>query len=296
MPVVDGGVAPRPALWPTLGLLYGAVFWGLVWYPSRLLEGAGIAGAWLTLICYAVAFSALIPFVRWPWRAMRDWLGDLAVLLLAAGWTNVAFVLAVLEGEVVRVVLFFYLSPIWTVLLGRWLLHEPLTWRTAVMIGLGLGGAAVMLWDPRVGRVPLNEADLLAISAGIGFAVNNVQTRRITGVGVRAKTHVAWLGVVLVSLVFIGALSPGLPEAPAWAWQGAVALGVGGFMLATLAVMYGVTHMPVQRSAVIMLFELVVGAVSAWWLAGEAVTANEWLGGAMILGAALIAILQQEDV
>jgi drug/metabolite transporter (DMT)-like permease len=153
-----------------------------------------------------------------------------------------------------------------------------------------------MLWDPRVGRVPLNAADLLAIGAGIGFALNNVQSRRITGVGVRVKTHVAWLGVVLVSVVFLVVLSPPMPQAPAWAWQMAVALGIGGFMLATLAVMYGVTNMPVQRSAVIMLFELIVGAASAWWLAGEAITVNEWLGGAMILGAALIAILGEEDV
>jgi drug/metabolite transporter (DMT)-like permease len=292
--VDDANIAARPGLLPTLGLLYGAAFWGLVWYPSRLLEQAGIAGAWLTLVCYVVAFSALIPFVRWPLQAMRRWTGDLAVLLLAAGWTNVAFVLAVLDGEVLRVLLLFYLSPIWTVLLGRWLLHEPLTWRTAVMVGLGLAGAAVMLWDPRLGRVPLDAADLLAISAGFAFAINNVQTRRITGIGVRAKTHVAWLGVVLVSTMFVVASAPQWPEAPTWAWQGAVALGVGGFMLATLAVMYGVTHMPVQRSAVIMLFELIVGALSAWWLAGEAITANEWLGGAMILGAALIAIMQRE--
>ena len=294
MPVYSAGRGASPGLLPTLGLLYGAAFWGLVWYPTRLLEQAGIAGAWLTLVCYTVAFVVLVPFVRWPWRAMRQRTGDLVVLLLAAGWTNVAFVLAVLDGEVVRVVLLFYLSPVWTVLLGRWLLQERLTWRTAATIALGLCGAIVMLWEPRLGRVPLSDSDLLAISAGVAFAVNNVQTRRITGIGVRAKTHVAWLGVVLVSIAFVLVSSPGWPAAPAWAWQSAAALGVGGFMLATLAVMYGVTHMPVQRSAVIMLFELIVGALSAWWLAGEAITVNEWLGGAMILGAALIAILRRE--
>jgi drug/metabolite transporter (DMT)-like permease len=281
-------------MWPTLGLLYGATFWGLVWYPSRLLEDAGITGAWLTLVSYAVAFVALVPFVRWPRRAIVDSWHEVSVLLLAAGWTNVAFVLAVLEGEVVRVVLLFYLSPVWTVLLGRWLLHERLTWRTAVMLGLGLGGALIMLWDPRLGRVPLNQADLLAISAGFAFALNNVLTRRIRHLGVRTKTHIAWLGVVVVSIGFIALSSPQFPVASMSAWSGTVALGLGGFMLSTLAVMYGVTHMPVQRSAVIMLFELIVGAVSAWWLAGEAIVGREWLGGGLILGAALIAILQEE--
>lgn len=280
--------------WPVLGLLYGATFWGLVWYPSRTLESLGMQGAWLTLIAYATAYLAFTPFVRFSIIGLRRQPWEAMTLVVAAGWTNVAFVLAVLEGEVLRVLLLFYLSPIWTVLLGRWLLHEPLNRRTWAMLALGVGGALVMLWDPAVGRVPLNRADLLAASAGLAFALNNVMTRRITGLGVRAKTHLAWLGVVIVSSVFVMVQSPGLPQAPSVAWLGTMLLGVGGFMLSTLAVVYGVTHMPVQRSAVIMLFELVVGAVSAWLLAAEIVSIREWLGGALIMIAAVIAILQED--
>ncbi len=280
--------------WPVLGLLYGATFWGLVWYPSRTLESLGMQGAWLTLIAYATAYLAYTPFVRFSIIGLRRQPWEAMTLVVAAGWTNVAFVLAVLEGEVLRVLLLFYLSPIWTVLLGRWLLHEPLNRRTWAMLALGVGGALVMLWDPAVGRVPLNRADLLAASAGLAFALNNVMTRRITGLGVRAKTHLAWLGVVIVSSVFVMVQSPGLPQAPSVAWLGTMLLGVGGFMLSTLAVVYGVTHMPVQRSAVIMLFELVVGAVSAWLLAAEIVSIREWLGGALIMIAAVIAILQED--
>jgi drug/metabolite transporter (DMT)-like permease len=280
---------------PTAALLYGAAFWGFVWYPTRLLEQAGMQGAWLTLVGYGVAFLAFLPFVRLSLAdvAAQPW--NLLALLLAAGWTNVAFVLAVLEGEVVRVVLLFYLSPIWTVLLGRWLLHEHLTGQTWLMLGLGLAGALTMLWDPAVGSVPLNESDVLAVSAGLAFAVNNVMTRRIRHVGVRAKTQVAWLGVVLLSIVFVVVESTPVPVVGGGVWLAAAMLGLAGFMLSTLAVMYGVTHMPVQRSAVIMLFELVVGAASAWWLAGEAVTGREWVGGALILGAALIAIFREEE-
>ncbi len=277
-----------------LGLLYGATFWGLVWYPSRLLESHGMQGAWLTLVAYATAFIAFVPFVRFSISGLRRQPREAATLVLAAGWTNVAFVLAVLEGEVVRVLLLFYLSPIWTVLLGRWLLHEPFNRRTWLMLGLGMGGALVMLWQPGVGEQPMNRADLLAASAGLAFALNNVMTRRITGLGVRAKTHLAWLGVVIVSTAFVLVQSVPWPQAPAGAWFGTMLLGLGGFMLSTLAVVYGVTHMPVQRSAVIMLFELVVGAVSAWWLAGEIVSFREWLGGGLILTAAVIAILQEE--
>jgi len=281
-------------LGPVFGLLYASTFWGVVWYPTRLLEGLGVQGAWLTLVGYGAAYLALAPFARLPVAGLRRQPWEALWLVLAAGWTNVAFVLAVLEGEVVRVVLLFYLSPIWTVLLGRWLLHEHLTVRTWLMLGVGLGGALVMLWDPTVGRVPLNKADMLAVSAGLAFAVNNVMTRRITGLGVRAKTQLSWLGVVVVSLLVVALFAPRLPQVEPAAWMAVVALGVFGFMLSTLAVVYGVSNMPVQRSAVIMLFELVVGAATAWWLAGEAISWQEWLGGALILSAALIAIFQEE--
>jgi drug/metabolite transporter (DMT)-like permease len=44
-----------------------------------------------------------------------------------------------------------------------------------------------------------------------------------------------------------------------------------------------------------MLFELIVGAFSAWWLANEAITLQEWVGGVLILTAAVIAILREEN-
>ena len=40
--------------------------------------------------------------------------------------------------------------------------------------------------------------------------------------------------------------------------------------------------------------ELVVGAVSAWLLAAEIVSIREWLGGGLIMIAALIAIVQED--
>jgi len=77
-------------------------------------------------------------------------------------------------------------------------------------------------------------------------------------------------------------------------WLGTLLLGLLGFMFSTLAVVYAVSRMPVQRSSVIMLFEILVGAVSAWLIAGESMQWREWLGGAMIVGAGLIAVFYGE--
>jgi drug/metabolite transporter (DMT)-like permease len=46
--------------------------------------------------------------------------------------------------------------------------------------------------------------------------------------------------------------------------------------------------MPVHRSAVILLFELVVGAVSSLYLTDEVILLREWIGGSMIIIAACL--------
>jgi drug/metabolite transporter (DMT)-like permease len=56
-----------------------------------------------------------------------------------------------------------------------------------------------------------------------------------------------------------------------------------------VTVLYGVTHMPIHRSAVILLFEIVVGAVSSLLLTDEIVLPREWVGGSMIILAAYLA-------
>jgi drug/metabolite transporter (DMT)-like permease len=65
-----------------------------------------------------------------------------------------------------------------------------------------------------------------------------------------------------------------------------VVLGLGGILIMTVLVQYGVTHMPVHRSAVLALIELVAGAVSQQLLTDEVVSAREWAGGALILAGA----------
>ncbi len=278
---------------PVLSLLFAATFWGIVWYPLRLLEDAGLSGPWLMAAGYSAAFITLA-LARWPgFQALEKRPALAALMALAAGWTNLGFVLAMLEGTVARVLILFYLSPLWSVLLGRVFLHEQFTRMTALTLVAGLAGALLMLWKPEAAAATLGWGDLVAVTAGFAFAVTNVLTRALEELGTRQKTLVSWAGVVLLSLTV--ALLEEPPPPLSWStWAASAALGVFGFLAATLAVIHGVSHMPVRRSAVILLAEIPVGAVSAWWLAGETLSLREWAGGAMIVLAGLLAIRETE--
>ena len=287
---IGDGQVPSQGVWLPVGsLLLGATLWGVVWYPLRLLEDAGLSGLWSSLVMYLATLCAVPLVVRGAGRAWRSHLPWLLALALSSGWCNVAFILAVLDGTVVRVLLLFYLAPLWAVLLGHWLVGERITSTALVVLTLAIGGAAVMLWDPAVGLPwPRERSDWLALSSGFTFGLNNVLVRRLQGVSIGVKTTTAWLGVVGIALLWLVLSGAELPAVPNGAWLGAGALGLFGMTLMTLSVQYGVTHLPIQRSSIILLFELVAGSLSAYWLAGELLHGREWLGGALIVAAAYV--------
>ena len=277
-------------LLPVASLLLAATLWGLVWYPLRLLDTHGIGGLWASLVCY---LATLLPGLPWLWRSLPAWRENgvlMALMALAVGWCNVAFVLAVIDGTVVRVLLLFYLSPLWALILGWVMLGEHPGRQGLLVFVLAVTGAVTMLWDPHMGMPwPRDASDWLAASSGLAFALANVLVRGLHSVSVQDKSAADWLGVALVAAVWILVSGEPVPQAAAGTWLGAVALGWFGFMLMTVSVVYGVTHMPVHRSAVILLFELVVGSVSALLLTDEQVLRQEWIGGALILSAAWLA-------
>ena len=275
---------------PVLSLLYSASLWGVLWYPLRELDKAGLHGVWSTLVLFGVAmlvggWMALpkLSGARGAWPA-------LLAMALANGWCNVAFIVAILDGNVVRVTLLFFLSPLWATLLARVLLGERISLHAWGVLAVALGGAVTMLWNVELGYPwPQDLADGLAISSGVAFALSNVFVRKTESVPLAVKTACAWSGVVLIALLWIVASGFEFPRVSAMAWGGAAVLGMFGILTMTVAVQYGVSHMPVHRSAVIMLFELVASAVSSQFLTNEIVQMHEWVGGALITLAAYFA-------
>jgi len=278
-------------------LVYAATLWGLVWYPYRLLDEAGVGGI------ASAFFSYALPLLLMGWlhaRALRDARGKwiwMSALGLAAGWTNMAYVLAVLEGEVVRVLLLFYLSPLWTVLFARFLLHEKLNRAGWAVMALAAGGALTMLWQPGDWPLPANHAEWLALSAGVMFAASNVISRHLEGVSQGAKAVTVWAGAAMLTAIGL-VLNPAeldfMAQAEATTW--ALLIGVGllvGSM--TYAVQFGLARVPANQAIVIFLSELVVAAIAAYFLSDERMGVQEWVGAIMIITASLFSGHMEDD-
>ncbi|MBL8416527.1 MAG: DMT family transporter [Propionivibrio sp.] len=268
-------------------MLTGALIWGLIWYPYRILRDAGIDGVVASSATYAVALLLGLAFFRRSLRAFSpSW--PLFWLALAAGGCNLGYVLATLNGEVVRVLLLFYLAPLWTVLLSRLLLGERLNRFGAFVIALSLAGAATMLWPPHAGLpLPQDAGDWLGLGAGFSFALLNVLSRRAQDITIEIKSMAAFVGVLFFGglLILCGIGQPKMPAAPS-TWL-LIALIGGVLVVANLVVQFGLARIAANRAIVIMLSEVGIAALSSWLLADEALGLREWVGGAMIVAASV---------
>ena len=277
---------------PALALLLNAFTWGVSWWPFRELQLRGLHPLWATVFIYLLAVAAI---TLWRPRAWGQLLSApvLWILVFASGATNAAFNWGVTLGDVVRVVLMFYLMPLWAVLLARLLLGERLTWAAGLRVLLALAGAAVVLWPPGGGwPLPRTLAEALGVVGGITFALNNVMLRRESRRPEEARALAMFVGGALVSgVVALGLGQAGLvplPPAPEAGWiAGAVALAAA-FLAGNMALQYGAARLPAGATAVVMVTEVLFASASAVLLGAASLSGQLVVGGALIVAAALV--------
>jgi drug/metabolite transporter (DMT)-like permease len=275
----------------TFGLLFGAVCWGVIWYPYRIMQDAGISGLASSFYTYLIAISVSAIILHKQWRAAIHQPRSVIWLAIVAGWTNLSYVLAIIDGEVMRVMLLFYLSPLWTLLIAHFLLKEPTNNRGIAVIALSLVGSFTMFWQYDALPLPNNMAEWLALSSGVGFAMTNVMSRHFSSLSITVKSMAVWIGVLLMSLALILFQGAPLPNPMTLTGMQLVTMFAILFLLmaATLCVQYGISHIPVTKASVLFMFELVVAAVASYLLTDEILSFREWLGGTLIVVAALFA-------
>lgn len=277
-------------------LFFSASLWGLTWWPVKTFAAAGLSGPWLTLLSYGPVGLAGLYFL---WRERVAWQRQLWLFLLlglVGGWANTAFINALLLGDVVRVMLLFYLSPVWSVLGGRLFLGEKVGSRRLLAVLLALAGLWFVIGGAEAFNAPLSTADLLALSAGLAFAGNNLISRATQSVPMVSKTLVVFLGCGVVSAATVGWQNLPAPAISASLGLALLAYGFVWMLLATATWQYGVTHLESGRAGVILITELVVAVLTVTWFGGEQMLPRIWLGGLLIAAASLIEATDNPEI
>jgi len=298
---VRAHLVTRPTL-AVLALVLNALVWGLCWFPLRALDMQGLHPLWATAGVFTLATVVLSVISPSGWTQIKQH-PQLWWLMAASGLTNVGFNWAVTTGDVVRVVLLFYLMPTWSLLLAWWLLGERPTRGALMRLSCALLGVVLVLKTPESPwPLPQDLADVLALLAGFCFALTNVWLLRLQHTPESSRMVAmfgggAWMAVACALLattwgvippVFATPLeSSGLSALTSWApWV----LGLSAaFLISNFALQYGAARLSAHTTAMVMMSEVVFASVSSVALGASVLTWRVALGGGMIVLTALLA-------
>ncbi len=289
----------RPDLLPTLGVALASVIWGVYWIPLRYLQSLGLEGIWPTLGTFLLGVAVLGPVAVLRRRQLAE--GGLGLMItgLCVGAAFATYATALLLTEVVRALLLFYLSPVWSTLLGLLFLNERLTiTRTAALV-LGISGLIVVLSSDQGYPVPRNPGDWLALLSGVFWAYGSLRIFRARKVAVQEQSFAFVGGGLLISLIV--ALLPASLIGPApslaTASQAIVPLILIVIFL-LLPIVYltlvGARVLSPGRVGILLMGEVVVGVASAAALTDEPFGLREALGTLLILSAAGTEVVKRQ--
>ncbi|MEO0943745.1 MAG: DMT family transporter [Pseudomonadota bacterium] len=272
-------------------LLFGGVLWGLYWMPMKQIEGGGLSGTAPALAVFLVAGVLVLPLLVWRWRALaaRGW--DFVQLGLLAGGALAMFTIALAETEIVRAILLFYLSPVWSTALGLIFLGDRPNAARVTTLTLGLVGLVIVLGVEGGFPWPRNLGDTLALISGMCWSLASLKLFRMDAVPVRDMVAAFFpcCALVTVGLHFgLGGTLPREAVAGAAPWVLFAALYIMPTLTMTL---WPASVLVPAKAGLLLMTEVVVGTLSAALLSGEPFGLRDVLGCLLITGALVAEVI-----
>ena len=290
MALTDG--SRNKVLLASIAIAVSGAIWGVYWIPLRELDSNGITASWTSFLTFGATgiFFAVAFLVQWMKTGRLPW----GVLLtgVLSGTCVIFYAVALVVTEIVKTVLLFYMTPVWSTILGRILLNENITPFRICAVVLGLTGLFVILGVadgiPRLS----NLGDLLALASGLLWSYATVRIRDDDKAAVWEQVGGFYLGGALASVLFIFLPIHGLDQAPTLEiviessfW---LLVFVVAYLPSLFLVFWGAQILSPARVGILMMSEIIFGVTSAAWLSGEPFGWTQIIGITLIFGAAVI--------
>ena len=274
-----------------LACLYAGAVWGLFWIPLRALEEAGINGLWITVVYFLIPTICLIPVVILRWQHVKEGGISLQLTTMLSGGALLLYSTSIVYTDVVRAILLFYLTPIWATILARIFLGDLITPSRVIAMVLAILGMLTIFGLGARFPIPQNIGDWLGIGSGFLWAVAMVRIRM-------SESHSAieltagffqWSLIFSSGAAFLLATSQMpdieqiLPALPLLLIFMALLVLPG-----TYASLWGPKYLSPGIVGLLLMTEIIVGAISVALLAGEPFGIRELIGVLLIAGASML--------
>lgn len=283
----------RTVQFAMLAAALGGLVWGVFWIPLRALDQAGVSGVWAVVLFQLVPTLFLVPILALRWRQIAAGGLSLHVAGILAGTSLVLYAGALIYTDVIKALLFFYLTPLWSTLLARLVLKEKITavrWGT---IGLALIGLLLILDVDQGLSGSLNQGDLMGLASGIVWALAAVWMNSAPKANATDFTlsYFVWGSLAALCLALLpleGAVAP-----PAWpelrevlVWL--VPLAPILIIPPAFAVIWGATVLSPGLLCLLFMTEISAGTITAAIWAGEPFGWRQVAGVIMITTAGIL--------
>jgi drug/metabolite transporter (DMT)-like permease len=290
----------RGDLLPSIAIAVGAAFWGLYWIPIRGIEQAGVHAFWTGPVIFGASSLLFIPIIL---LRMHIFIAHWRSILIPGLLTGFAFALYIASlnlTDVVRAILLFYMSPLWSTLLGILVLKERLTTNRVIALLLAFCGLYIVLVIDSGLPVPRNSGDWFALMSGLFWSVGSVKLFQGGAHMILEKVTVFVICALLMSLLLVlwhqGSLE-GMPQLSsldkAWYWILIIALSM---LPITYLTIWPATVLSPGRVGMLLMVEVIVGVVSAAILTDEPFGVREFAGTVLIISAGVVEVLRQQKI
>ena len=290
----------RGDLLPSIAIAVGAAFWGLYWIPIRGIEQAGVHAFWTGPVIFGASSLLFLPVVLLRWR---NYVVHWRHILLPGLLTGSAFALYIASlnlTDVVRAILLFYMSPLWSTLLGIVILKERLTTNRVIGLLLAFCGLYVVLVIENGLPIPRNTGDWFALISGLCWSIASVKLFQDGARMIVEKVTLFVVFALLMSLLLVvwqqGNLE-GMPQLPslvnAWYW---ILIIAGSMLPISYLTIWPATVLSPGRVGMLIMVEVIVGVISAAILTDEQFGVREFAGTVLILSAGVVEVLRQQRI
>ncbi len=279
-----------------IALAISAGAWGIYWLPQRILEEGGLTGGWGTIAQMVIGVLLLTPISIW--RKFKGKTSGLELpftgFLIGSGF--ICYALSFLLTDVVRALILFYMTPVWTTIFEILFLKKRPGLERILTLFLALGGLWVVFSKQTIFPLPENSGDWLAFAGGILFAGGMIRLEVVKYDGVFPLIYSFFVYGAIFN-IFAGFLlseylGP-MPGTDAFVSMASflIIISVFYFIPTGIVILWSPSKLGAGLCSILFLSEIIVGVISSSILTDEPFGWREIIGSSMIVIGGVLAVV-----